>query len=108
MGVAPCAVTYNVEERMYSWAMFFVTLCFYEGYKIISAESTKHWILFTITGLAAAYSHYFAFTAVILVYLCIFVILIHRNKKNIWKCLCCTTISILGYVPWLLIFIKSN
>lgn len=107
MGIAPCAVIYNLEVRMYSWAMFFVTLCFYEGYKIISSESRKHWILFTIAGIGAAYSHYFAFAAIILIYLCNFIILIYRSKRNIWKCLSCTAISILGYAPWLFIFIKQ-
>lgn len=100
---------YSVEVRMYSWAAFFVTLCFYEGYNLIKNKGRNiyNWILFCIGGIGAAYVHYFAFAGVILLYLFVFLKLIMIDKKNIWKCSLAIFASTIAYLPWITIFISA-
>ncbi|MCH5342462.1 MAG: glycosyltransferase family 39 protein [Acetatifactor sp.] len=101
------ARTYAVEVRMYSWAAMFVVLCFYESYILLETKGNKisNWILFCFFGLGAAYTHYFAFAAIILIYFCVFVRLIQIKGQNWLKCVAATVVSLLGYLPWISIFI---
>ncbi len=91
---------------MYSWASLFVLLCVYEGYLLLNEERRRkiNWILFTVFGVLSAYTHYFAFAAVIIIYLAYFGVLIFRNRQNIWKCILSIVISIILYLPWLSTF----
>lgn len=107
LGIMPCNFIWMISIRMYMLACFFVTLCFYEGYMLISDGSKKHWLYFTLCGLGAAYSHYFALVAVGIIYLCIFAVLIFRNRKAIRACLLCAGVCVCGYLPWMFYFIKS-
>ena len=76
---------YSVEVRMYAWAAFFVVICFYEGYRILVTRGTKlkNWVVFCVGGIGAAYSHYFAFAGIIILYFFVFLRLVIYNKKNI-------------------------
>lgn len=105
--VIPCAFEYVLQIRMYSLAMLFVTICFYAGYEILENNGKIYWMLFTLCGIGAAYSHYFAFASVCLIYFFIFCVVIFRNRKDVWKCATCVLFSIIAYLPWLLTFIKS-
>ena len=59
----PSALEYFVEVRMYSWAILFVCICFYNGYILVkkNGKSVVNWIFMCIGGVGAAYTHYFAF-----------------------------------------------
>ena len=105
--VLPCAFEATLLIRMYSLAMLFVTICFYAGYEILENKGKIYWILFTLCGIGAAYSHYFAFASVCFIYFFVFSVVIFRNRKDVWKCVTCALISIAAYLPWLLTFIKS-
>ena len=52
-------------------------------------------------GLAAAYTQYFACVAVVMIYLYVFLVLIHRDRGRIKEWLLWAAVSVIGYVPWI-------
>ncbi len=103
----PCSVTNSTQIRMYSLAIFLVTMCFYYEYEIVNEPKKSNWILMTFFGIAAAYSHYFAFAAVCAIYGCLFLTLLFTNKKQLKNFAICSFLSLVSYAPWLSYFIKS-
>ena len=107
--IPPHVLDYSLEIRMYSWAAFFVVLCCFEGYMLLSSKGAKNgiWIRFCLAGIAAAYTHYFAFAAVILIYLLVFGKLIYINRTNLRKSLLAIIGSIVCFLPWIGVFFSS-
>ncbi|MGN0983965.1 MAG: glycosyltransferase family 39 protein [Gemmiger sp.] len=105
-GLMPHAMVYNAEVRMYSWALLFVTLCGYSLYLILEDGSRRAWALFTLMGLGAAYTHYYAFLSVCFLYLTLLIALLanHKSLKGWWIC---AGVSVAGYLPWLLPFLTT-
>lgn len=102
LGTLPCLMEYAIQPRMYTWAMLFVTLCGFFGYKAVLLEGRiKDFILFALFGTLSAYTHYFAFAAVLWIYGIAFLIVIYKRTKRyilgwLLVCLC----SALMYLPW--------
>lgn len=119
----PQLSAYTVEVRMYGWAMFFVTAAFlhagelvknYVNQEAVNSESasarntaggkksdTLHAAALVLYGLAAAYTQYFACVAVGMVYLCLLIAFILRDRSRIKVWLLCVAVSVAGYAPWL-------
>jgi len=106
-GLSQSSVVYNVEVRMYSWAVFFVFFSFYNVYKILTERKYKYWVLFTLFSLAAAYTHYYALIGVAFIYAGLLLTILIR-KIHIFKIyfICCLA-TVLGYLPWLFILLKQ-
>ena len=103
----PCTMEFSVQVRMYSFALFFVTLCGVFAYEAYMDNTKKSWILLIVGALGAAYSHYFAFISVIVIVGFLFLtILITKRKllKNWTVSLFC---MIIGYIPWISPFITQ-
>lgn len=119
-----------VEIRMYTWAMFFVAVCFVYALRIMRTAPQKApiplhwWILFALSSLASAYLHYFAAIAAFLINLLLLIRLINcigKKDKNTCKASCldgkvteekiskkdlltfivCACLQIAAYAPWL-------
>lgn len=104
----PQMLRYSVQLRMYSWAMLFVTLTLLEFYDIVLRhDSLKTWIIMTISGLAAAYTHYYALIAVAVIYAILFVHVIKYQRIYVKRILIIFMISTLGYLPWFFVLIKQ-
>lgn len=105
----PEATTYFIEVRPYAWSALFVFFCFWTGYQLLKEKgnSIKKWVLFNLWGILAAYSHYWAFGEVIVLYFCFFFTLIILDKSNIRKCIFSVCVSLCSYLPGLLCFVKS-
>ena len=102
LGTLPCLMEYAIQPRMYTWAMLFVTLCGYFGYKAVLLDgSVKDYILFALFGTLSAYTHYFAFAAVLWIYGIAFLIVLYRRtiKYIIGWILVCLSSALL-YLPW--------
>lgn len=99
--IAP-TMYYHVEIRMYSWALCFVTLLTIYSYQFLVGESKKELLGMIITGVLAAYTHYFALVVVALLYGSLFLIFIYKKdwKKISWM-FCGVGVSILMYLPWI-------
>ena len=100
-------ISYGVEIRMYSWAMLFVVSAFIYLNEIIHEGNNKDWVIFTIMGILASYTHYFACVSVVFVYVSLLIWGLLKDKKIIKKWFCCVLISIVAYLPWLFIFINQ-
>lgn len=108
IGFCPKAFSMNIELRMYTWAMFFVTcsgVYAYELYK--NPQNIKTLCLFVLSSLAAAYTHYYAALTECFIYLFLLINLLLLDRKNWRLCMIFIITTIIGYIPWLPIFIRQ-
>lgn len=101
----PKMIDYAVEIRMYSWGLFFVTASFLYAYDIITKKTISSWIFFTIYSLLAAYTHYFSLISVAIIYVYLFIVCIRQKQLKKW--LICSAVTIIAYLPWLMVVIKQ-
>ena len=100
----PMMAVYANQIRMYSWAIYIVTILAIYAYRIYLRENTKkNWIIFGITSLSSLYIHYYGLMAAGLINL---FLLIHFIRSKKWKKLKVQIIigisQIILYIPWLL------
>lgn len=60
-----------------------------------------HGAAFTLYGLAAAYTQYFACVAVVMIYLWVLSMFWLRNRRRVREWFLCAAVSVICYVPWL-------
>lgn len=108
ISLCPIAFTMNVELRMYTWTMFFVTCSGIYAYELYKEQNNKKALsLFILSSLCSAYTHYYAALAECYIYLFLIISLIKNNKSN-WKlCWKFILLTIIGFLPWLLTFINQ-
>jgi len=99
--------SYGIEMRMYSWGVFFVFAAYIKFCDIISKNSLKNWMLFMASSLAAAYTHYFAGVSVAFLYLALLFYILRNDKKSIRLWLLASAVTVIGYLPWLGLFINQ-
>lgn len=107
IGFIPTAFIQNVELRMYTWAMFFVTSSGIFAYELyLSPQNKKTLTSFIIVGILAIYTHYYAAVTECFIYLFLIVNLILKHKA--WKeSLIIANLTIASFLPWLHIFITQ-
>lgn len=105
----PQMPAFQLEIRMYSWTMLFVTLSFYTGYLILEKEEhvKRNFFLFFLYGIAGAYCHYFGLLTIFLNYLYLAVGLLWRHRKVFRLWMFAVVASILSYLPWLAVFYQQ-
>ena len=102
VGWTQYGMVYNVEIRMYSMALLFVTLTFCMGYKVLCYNEFKDWLFMGISALLAGYTHYFALITVAFIILGVFGIAVIGRQKDVCKNILITSVlCIAGYLPWL-------
>lgn len=100
-GLAVPCLEYNQEVRMYSLAFLALTLCYYCSYLVIKGNRTA-WFFMVLSGLAAAYSHYYALPAAgILLFFTGAGYFIRRRGKAWIPGAVSVLCFLLGYLPWL-------
>lgn len=96
----PISFSMSQEARMYTWSAAFVTASALFGYLAVTEEKRNDWIAFGITGLMAAYTHYYALLAAMIIYALVFLMmLIHKKKMK--QYFITAGVVIMGYLPWL-------
>lgn len=109
IGLMPCSMNENVELRMYSWAMFFITAMGVYAYEVFLNSSKKlNWILLAVFAVAAAYTHYFAFIAAFIIYAALFLLCLFFRKKLLKPLLGICLISLVCYLPWVPVLIQQT
>ena len=105
MGPNAASLHYFTEARMYGWALFFVLLCGFSGYKLVegSAHLRRWWITLTLTGLIAGYLHYYALLAVGLIYLSLLIYSIAKRPALLRNWGIAVGLSVVCYLPWVLL-----
>lgn len=101
------ALSYNREIRMYSWGALFVLLSFYFLLRILKTNNTIHYVLFVLFSLCAAYTHYYCIITVAFFYLALLVMIFMDWKRYITKVLISCVATVVGYLPWLTILLKT-
>ncbi len=107
----PISIHTALEIRGYSWAMLFVTICGIEAWLFFkNTESKKHAICFFVSGILAAYTHYFALVSVCYIYMFLMLgLLFDKSKRKILKkWLLFVICSLIVYTPWITKFIGAT
>ncbi len=99
----PMMAVYANQIRMYSWAIYIVTILAIYSYRIYLGQSNKkNWIIFGLFSTASIFIHYYGLMAAGLINLLLLIFLI-KNKK--WKDLKYQIfwgiIQVILYLPWL-------
>lgn len=107
IGFMPAAFVHNTELRMYTWTMLFTTCSGIFAYELyLKPQDTKNLILFVLSGLCAAYTHYYAALTECFVYMFLIISLIKTYKA--WKeCLVIIIATIAMYLLWLPVFVNQ-
>lgn len=103
----PCTMEFTVQVRMYSLALFFVTLCGLFACEAYMEDTKRAWIFLIIGALGAAYTHYFAFVSIIIIVGFLFLVILLKNRKLFGKWGISAVIMIIGYLPWMKSFITQ-
>ena len=92
------------QIRMYSWAIYIVTVLAIYSYRIYIGQNTKkNWIIFGILSLASIYIHYYGLMAAGLINVFLLIYFIKNKKWNElkWQILI-GIIQLVLYIPWLM------
>lgn len=104
----PNMMQFFVEIRMYSWALLFATLAFIKMYDILNGSGEKNWILFSLFGILAAYTHLYSCLIIVLMFMFLLgYFIIKKDNKNIINWLIFGGITLLLYMPWILQIIRQ-
>lgn len=103
----PCTMEFSVQVRMYSMSLFFVTLNGLYAYRAFTNGKKQEFLIFALSGVLAAYTHYFAFVPVIFITgLLLFAILIWKRERTAaWGVSAAG--MIIGYLPWVPSMLKQ-
>ncbi|WP_022765625.1 glycosyltransferase family 39 protein [Butyrivibrio sp. XPD2006] len=97
---------YNTEIRMYSWALFFVTLFAFTIIDGAELGNNKKILVASIFAILGAFTHYFVLLIVGSIYF-FYLIKYIAKKKNIKYLIGSIIICLVVYSPWLLIVFKQ-
>ncbi len=103
----PCSMEFAVQVRMYSLAIFLVTVCGINAYLAFDEEKSKYFWWFALTGLLAAYTHYFAFVSVIIITGFLFLAILISKRRVLLHWLAAAAFMIAGYMPWIPSFYRQ-
>lgn len=110
MCAAPSILIYSTEIRMYSWCQLFIVCSVIISYKLARKDNNVFWVLFCIVNALAAYTHYFAGMAVMIVSLCLIINIIITKvdvRKRFVKWLIANVGTVVLYIPWLTVFFSQ-
>lgn len=96
----PCTMEFSVQVRMYSMALFFVTLCGIYAYEAYMDNKKLSWVWVIVGALGAAYTHYFAFVSIIVVVGFLFLAILFTKRSLLKNWVIAAICMIVGYLPW--------
>lgn len=79
---APSMLLYASEIRMYTWCQLFVMLSMMLAAELPQTRSWRKWLAFSLVNALAAYTHYFAGAAVLLISIFLLISLLGQNVKR--------------------------
>ena len=107
-GFMPSMIIQATTARMYTMAMFFVTLALYLAYELYCKESKGRWIGFTVVSVVVVYIHTFCMLEMVVIYLFLMIGAIKNKKFRLVKGTLLSGIVVsLCYLPWLLTLIHQ-
>lgn len=103
----PCTMEFAVQVRMYSLALFLVTVCGVYAYLAFRDGKKKDFLVAALSGLMAAYTHYFAFVCVIVIMGLLLLAIVIWNRKRLAAWEVSAALMIICYLPWFPYFIRQ-
>ena len=103
----PNFMYYTLTIRMYSFAMFFVTVTYLIAFDLTKASSFKNWILLTVFVILSFYTHYYAVIGCLIIYLMLLIYFILNNRQQIKYLILSGIVSFLAYIPWIYIILTQ-
>lgn len=103
----PRMTYYSIEIRMYSLAALFVFLTGIFAYKFWLTKKMSVLCGLTIFGVCSAYTHYFAFVSICVIYAILLIALYKKDKTGIGYWALAIIVSIIMYLPWIGFFVKQ-
>lgn len=98
----PSMVIQATTARMYTFAMFWVTLASYLAYSLYRKETKQKWILFTLASIVSVYIHTFSMIEMVVVYgLFLLTAFIAKRYKTVKNILISGALVSAAYLPWL-------
>lgn len=107
ISACPMTLYFAVQQRAYSWCIFFVTFCFIEALLFIENRGKYHSILFAVSALLASYNHIYALLAVGIIYVFVNIYIFVKNRCLWLYILIADLIVVLGYFPWLAVLFNQ-
>ncbi|MCD8380656.1 MAG: hypothetical protein LUC95_10160 [Lachnospiraceae bacterium] len=102
-----CTMEYAVQVRMYSWGLFFVTMCGLEAYDAYISGKLRHWFWFGLFGVAAAYTHNYAFVSAVIICGLLFLMIVFYKREHIRPWLITVILMFAAYLPWFFVLISQ-
>ncbi len=96
-------VLYSLEIRMYSWALFFVTMTHISAFYALQTDSNRWYVGLFLFFLATFYTQYYAGLMTGIVYSIFMLYTWFYNPKRVKTVLFIALLSFLLYLPWLII-----
>ena len=104
----PFALSYSIEVRMYSLASACVFACAVFAYRFWQEQGRwRDASGLILSGVLAAYTHYFAFVSICVIYGLLLIAIAVGRKKLCKKWLFAVIASVILYLPWLSCFISQ-
>ena len=97
----PMVYYFSTQQRCYSWSVFWVTLCFLLGHRLICRRRNSDALFFAIAFLFSAYNHIYALIAAAGIALFVNIYFLAKKDWDILKILLADVIILGGYFPWL-------
>lgn len=105
----PMMAVYANQIRMYSWAIYIVTILAIYAYRIYLGQSTKkNWIIFGVSSLASIFIHYYGLMAAGLINVFLLIYFMKNKKWNELKWqIPFGIIQVVLYIPWLVCLVSQ-
>ncbi len=97
-----CAITYNLEIRMYTWCQLFTLLAYLMAYGIYTTGQRSYYLLMPLFASGAIYSHYFGVASMGLLYLVLLIYAYCVNRKMALQVGGSGFAALLLFAPWVL------
>ncbi len=107
LGMFPFTMEYAVQLRMYSWALLFITVCGLAAYDAYVMSRKRDWILFALMGVAASYTHNYAFISASVICGLLFLCIVLKNRERLLPWAISSMSMVLVYLPWFRIFLRQ-
>lgn len=104
----PSMVIQATSGRMYTFALFWVTLSAILVYSLFLQESRSKWIALVISTIIAIYIHTFSMIEMMVIYFSfIIAVLVKKRYQTFKRILLAGVIVACSYIPWLLVLWKQ-
>ncbi len=101
IGAIPMSYYFAVQQRSYSFSIFFVTLCFIFAVRLLREYKIYDAVLLAVFGTLASYNHIYTLLTCGVIFVVVNMSAFVKNRKQMLKVLLADIIIVLGYLPQL-------